>query len=133
MTKKKAKQPIKIDVVRARMTRAAGILAGRLAQLLSGSLLGVEAIAEGHGFLHAFFELVSGGKPLKSWSRNPLDRRPAGDPHPLDLLAEKLSLSPIEVELLLLAGLSEEHEGLAAILRTLHPRNEPRVSVGLAV
>lgn len=41
-------------------------------------------------------------------------------------------LSSIEMQLLVLAGLSEEHEGLASILRTLHPRGEPRATVGLA-
>lgn len=117
----------------ARLTREAGILAGRLSQFLSGSTFSAQALAEGLGFLQAFFEMVSEGRPLTSWSRNPLDRRPEGGPHPLDRLAERLGLSPIEAELLVLGGLSEEHEGFSAILRTLHPRNEPRVSVGLAV
>jgi hypothetical protein len=133
MTDTKATQPIETDEVSARLTREAGILAGRLGQIFSGPLLNVEAIAQGQEFLHAFYESVSGGQPLESWSRNPLDRRPVGDPHPLDLLAEHLLLSELEVELLLFGGLCEEHEGFAAIFRTLHPRNEPRASVGLAV
>ncbi len=120
--------------VNVRLTREVGILAGRLAQFLTGSLPQVASpITEGQEFLQAFFESVSAGRPLSSWSANPLDRRPPGDPHPLDRLADRLKFSPTEVELLLLGGMSEEHEGLAAILRTLHPRGEPRVSVGLAV
>jgi len=120
--------------VNLRLTREVGILAGRLAQFLAGSLPQVAGpITEGQGFLHAFFDSVSEGLPLSSWSANPLDRRLPGDPHPLDRLADRLGFSPAEVELLLLGGMSEEHEGLAAILRTLHPRGEPRVSVGLAV
>lgn len=119
--------------VSARLTREAGILAGRLAQLLAISLpYGDSPVGEDQTFLQAMFEKVAEGQPLSSWSHNPLDRRPRGELHPLDLLAERLKLSGVEVELLLLAGLSEEHEGLAAVLRTLHPRNDPRATVGLA-
>ena len=32
----------------------------------------------------------------------------------------------------MLAGLAEEHEGIAATLRTLHPTGEPRPTLGLA-
>lgn len=120
-------------MVSARLTREAGIIAGRLAQFLSRSLRLEGPIAEGQLFLQAFFESMAGDTPLDSWSRNPLDRSTPGEPHPLDRLALALALPPSEIELLLLSGLSEEHEGLAAILRTLHPRNEPRVTCGLAV
>jgi hypothetical protein len=41
-------------------------------------------------------------------------------------------LSPAEEELVLLAGLPDEHEGLAATFRSLHPAGEPRPTVGLA-
>ncbi|MFL5383929.1 MAG: ATP-binding protein [Longimicrobiaceae bacterium] len=58
-------------------------------------------------------------------------RRPDG-PDPLDRLASAFGLSPVEVELLVLAGLAEEHEGYAGVLRTLHPRAEPRATAGLA-
>lgn len=125
---------VEMENVSMRLTREVGILAGRLAQFLATSLPQVDAsIVEGQGFLQAFFESVSPGHPLAWWSRNPLDRKPPGEPHPVDRLAERLALTSNEIELLLLGGLSEEHEGLAAITRTLHPRHEPRVSVGLAV
>src|SRR4051812_36548027 len=114
--------------VSARLTREAGILAGRLSRFLATSLPpGDGQISEGQQFLQAFFESVADSRPLTSWSRNPLDRAVPGELHPLDRLAQALALSPAEIELLMLAGLSEEHEGLASILRTLHPRNEPRI------
>ena len=52
--------------------------------------------------------------------------------HPLDRVAARFGLSPHEVDLLLLAGLAEEHEGLAGIFRALHPYAEPHLSAGLA-
>jgi hypothetical protein len=56
--------------------------------------------------------------------------RPAAGP--LRRLAAGLRLTPFEVDLLLLAGMSEEHEGYAALLRQIHPQGEPRPTVGLA-
>src|SRR5262245_18279709 len=118
--------------VSARLAREVGLIARRLARFLEASLRGSEsAVAEGTAFLWAMFESVSEGRPPESWSRNPLGRAPAGEIHPLDRVARSMSLSPEDVELLLFAGLSEEHEGLAAILRTMHPRGEPRATVGL--
>jgi hypothetical protein len=54
-------------------------------------------------------------------------------PDPLDLLVFGLGLEDSEADLLLLAGLPEEHEGLADVFRTLHPMHIPRPGVGLAV
>jgi hypothetical protein len=51
---------------------------------------------------------------------------------PLDALAERFVLTPQEVDLLLLAGLPEEHEGIAATFRGLHPQGEPHPTAGLA-
>ncbi len=56
---------------------------------------------------------------------------PGGD-DPVDRLIDALALSPAEVDLLYLAALPEEHEGLASVLRAVHPRREPRATVGLA-
>ena len=116
-----------------RLTLETGLIAGRLANFLATALPSADgAITGGLGFLQAFFESVAGGQSLDSFSRNPQDRQPAGETHPLDRLIDSLSLTSPEIELLLLAGLSEEHEGLAAVLRSLHPRGEPRATVGLA-
>jgi Winged helix domain, variant len=121
--------------VSARMTCEVGIMAGRLARFLDTTLRGSEGVvAESQTFLWAMFESISEGRPLESWSRNPLERSnaiEAGGIDPLDRLAQSLALSLEEVELLLIGGMSEEHEGLAAVLRTLHPRSEPRATVGL--
>jgi hypothetical protein len=51
---------------------------------------------------------------------------------PLDVLADHYQLCAAEIDLLLLAGLAEEHEGLASTMRALHPRGDPRPSAGLA-
>jgi hypothetical protein len=52
--------------------------------------------------------------------------------HPLRRLARALALTPVEVDLVVLAGIPEEHEALAAALRLLHPRGEPRPTLALA-
>jgi hypothetical protein len=124
--------PVETTEISARLTREAGIIGARLSRFLSAARLN-GAANEAQEFLNAFFDSVSPGEPFETLTRNPLDRRPAGKTHPLDRLVERLALSPVEVELLLLGGICEEHEGFASILRLLHPRGEPRASVGLAV
>ncbi|MEV2227888.1 AAA family ATPase [Streptomyces phaeochromogenes] len=52
--------------------------------------------------------------------------------NPLDRLLGHYRISPPEAELVLLAGLPEEHEGLARTFRSMHPRGDARPSVGLA-
>ena len=128
-------EPLTTDTmqVSARLAREVGLLAGRLARFLDVSLRGAEgAVADSNQFLQALFEAVAEGRPLDAWPRDPLTRAPGDELHPLDRLARALALTPAELELLLLGGMSEEHEGLAAVLRTLHPRGEPRATVGLA-
>lgn len=51
---------------------------------------------------------------------------------PLDRLVAAASLTPFDVDLIVLAGLADHHEGLAAVLRAAHPRGEPWASAGLA-
>lgn len=51
---------------------------------------------------------------------------------PLDRLVARFGLSEEEHDLLVLAGLPEEHEGLATTFRGLHPHGEPRPTIGLA-
>ncbi len=119
--------------ISARLTREVGLLAGRLADYLAASLPPNDgAMNDGHAFLWALYESVADGSPLEARRANTQSRRPVATLDPLDRLAGSLALSADEIDLLLLAGLSEEHEGLAAILRALHPRHEPRASVGLA-
>lgn len=51
----------------------------------------------------------------------------------LDALVDAFAMTPIERDLLLLAGLAEDSERCAAALRLVHPRGEPRPTVGLAM
>lgn len=80
--------------------------------------------------------VLDGLPGLTDESRAFLQRLPAGDAgpqaEPLRRLAAGLRLAPLELDLLLLAGLPEEHEGYAALLRQLHPQGEPRPTAGLA-
>ena len=68
---------------------------------------------------------------LRNWASSASTILPEAR-QPLDVLADHYQLCAVEVELLLLAGLAEEHEGLASTLRALHPRGDPRPSAGLA-
>jgi hypothetical protein len=52
-------------------------------------------------------------------------------PQPFDRLVERLGLGPGEADLIMLAGLSEEHEGLASTMRSLNPRGDAYPTVGL--
>jgi hypothetical protein len=69
---------------------------------------------------------------LHTWAAQARREAPDGPPAPLDALAALLGLGAAERRLVLLAGLAEEHEGLAGTLRSLHPLGEPRPTVGLA-
>ncbi|MFF3935654.1 AAA family ATPase [Streptomyces phaeofaciens] len=71
---------------------------------------------------------------LREWAALALAQAPAArlTDTRLDRLARHHRLTPDEVDLLLFAGLPEEHEGLARTLRAMHPTGEPHPSVGLA-
>jgi SpoVK/Ycf46/Vps4 family AAA+-type ATPase len=98
----------------ARMAREAALIAGRLAPLLGEG-------SPDAAFLQAMHETLGGEERVRRAGAQPFDR-----------LAAALSLSPVELDLLALAGLPEEHEGYAAVLRRLHPHGEPFATVGLA-
>lgn len=67
---------------------------------------------------------------LRTWARS-VPR--AGDAvRLLDELARRLDLTDPEVDLVVLAGLPEEHEALAATFRACHPRGEPHPAMSLA-
>ncbi len=51
---------------------------------------------------------------------------------PLDRLVRVLGLTDLEHDLVLLAGLPDEHEGLAGTFRQLNPHGEPHPTAGLA-
>jgi hypothetical protein len=99
------------------MTDRAARTARRVAELLRT----VDESADGNAdFLRAWADAVSTGT----------DAVPAG---PIDRLAAGLALSDLEIDLLVLAGLPEEHDGLADVMRTLHPQRIPRPTAGLAI
>lgn len=107
-------------------------MAGRLAQFLHQQFAGSEkALEEALAFLDYSFAAVAEGRSLDDWQSNSLSQRIAPD-HPLYLLLTFFSLSPDEVDLLLLAGMAEEHEGFADIFRVLHPQGLPHPTIGLA-
>lgn len=101
------------------LTVLAAALARRLAFVLRTSL------STGSGAAEADF--------LEDWADS-TGATPADPPLPATLqrLADGLGLDPIELELVVLAGLPEEHQGLAAALRSMHPAGEPRPTLGLA-
>ncbi len=112
-----------------RLAREVAILAGRLAKLLGQTPVANEdPVAAGIAFLRSVAEPAAGERSLSE--------RMASGAHeivyPIDRLAAAFALAPVEIDLLLLAGMAEEHEGFASLFRTLHPRSEPRPTAGLA-
>jgi hypothetical protein len=70
---------------------------------------------------------------LRSWAQRSIQNAPTPGPAaPLDLLCARRGYGPLEEDLILLAGLPEEHEGLAGTFRALHPSGDPRPTLGLA-
>ncbi len=96
-------------------------LAARLADVLARSVPPQGPIADAIAFLRAYAEA----------SASP-DASARTEPHPIDRLSAALGLSAFEIDLLVLAGMAEEHEGLAGVFRSVHPRGEPRPTAGLA-
>lgn len=99
------------------LSARAAAVADRLADVLAAGCSDESAGAATAGFLREWAAAAS--------------RRPGG-PGPLDRLAGAFGLSSDDVELLVLAGLAEEHEGLADTFRALHPAGTPRPTAGLA-
>jgi hypothetical protein len=102
-----------------RTAREISLLAGRLAAFLDRVLPASGRAADGRQFLEsaAAAAMESAGNRLED---------------PLGRLIQALSLSKTEIELCMLAGMAEQHEGFAAVFRTLHPRGDSRPSAGLA-
>lgn len=51
---------------------------------------------------------------------------------PMQLLIKGLELNDLEVQLVMLAGMAQQHEGYADIFRSLHPTSQPYATVALA-
>jgi hypothetical protein len=107
----------------------------RLTARVADQAIALAAVIERHGSKDAGADRTVAF--LREWAGTSLpDAVPALTrvwlDHPLDRVVSRFGLSRHEVDLLLLAGLAEEHEGLAGILRALHPYAEPHLSAGLA-
>lgn len=103
----------------------------RLTARVAEQAIALAAVIERHGSKDAGADRTA--KFLREWAgTSRLTLLPASPDHPLDRVVAHFGLSRPETDLLLLAGLAEEHEGLAGIFRALHPYAEPHMSAGLA-
>lgn len=106
-----------------------GIMAGKLADMLAAApVASDDGIASSIRFLRGVSPDVSAGRSLSEM----LVAGQCEAAHPLARVADALEFSPVEIDLVVLAGMAEEHEGFASCFRMLHPRGEPRPTVGLA-
>jgi len=104
----------------------------RLARLLE-SALGDDGVGGPVEFLYkrAAADLaLAGGETLPDSTEVLLGMLPG--PSPLARLRDGYGLHDLEIELMLLAGLPEIHEGYADLLRSVNPNNQARVATGLA-
>ncbi len=124
MNETRAPSPWLTSSVDTRLRRGVCRLAARLADALDRAILGDGALTDARGFLRTM-SLGADDRELDVTEE-------AVSASPLDRLIEAFGLSSLELDLVLLAGLAEEHEGFSAVLRALHPRGEPRPTVGLA-
>ena len=71
---------------------------------------------------------------LRSWAKGARAGPDRAEPlrTMLARAADGFGLTHEEIELVVLAGLPDEHEGIATTFRALHPLGEPRPTVGLA-
>jgi hypothetical protein len=115
----------------ARLRRETARLAEALLQLIARvAPEGDRSLAAAVAALQSFAGSVSTAPPAPAGARPLFD--PAAPAHPLDRCAARLGFSAFEVDLLVLAALPDQHESFSALLRLLHPRGEPRPTVGLA-
>ena len=106
-----------------RLGAGVAALAGRLGRLLAAAPATELGVRDAATFLQGMAE----GAPHPSPGT-----QVAAFVDPIDSLVDRLRLTPTERDLILLAGMAEEHEGYASVLRSLHPRGEPRPTSGLA-
>src|SRR5919107_314859 len=115
--------------VAAQLSREVGLLAGRLARMLSDAPVAREtSVAAGIDFLRT----VAAVAPSTSAISERIARGAIDCQTPLERVACAYAFAAVEVDLLLLAGMAEEHEGFASLFRALHPGGAPRPTAGLA-
>jgi len=115
------------------LAREVAIMAGRFAALLRERFSDQpEALSGALEFLDFRYRQVCGAKPAQHW-RDGLASRLQEEPDaPLQRLRDAFSLPDEIIELMVFAGLADEHEGFADIFRTLHPQTQPLPTLGLA-
>ncbi len=99
-------------------------MAGRLAALLEE----LEPDSQKAPFLRLLAEEAGPG----ATDGSVLSRPVATDVQPIDRVAARLGLDALDLDLLVLAGLPGEREGLASVVRDLHPEHRPVATGGLA-
>jgi len=122
--------------MRDALDRGIAHVARRLAALLADVAQGDGALEDARAFL-----LAAAGEPdeggLAASDETGADRMGAWatggpDSEPILRVAAGFSLTPLELDLVVLAGLPDEHEGFAGVLRAVHPRGDPHPTAGLA-
>lgn len=108
-----------LDPVSAELSARAGVLARRVADVVERYCSPESGAPQAVAFLRDW----ANGTSAPPW--------PALET-PFGRLTQHFGLTDEEGDLLILAGLPEEHEGLATTFRSLHPQTEPRPTVGLA-
>ncbi|MFO7567701.1 MAG: ATP-binding protein [Enhygromyxa sp.] len=119
-----ARPPAGVEAGRGTLPLRARVraLAERLSQLLAP--LDSPELPHGGAFLRSMASADAsgpGGARIDQASAEVLER-----------LARVWQLDALDLDLLALAAMPDEHEGYASILQSLHPRSEARASVGLA-
>jgi len=76
------------------------------------------------------FAALAVGESVAACQQAVTDLRSATVNQALDRLEIAYRLSPFEVDVLVLAGLPEEHEAFTRLARSIHPLGEPRLSIG---
>ncbi|MBB3063123.1 ATP-binding protein [Microbulbifer rhizosphaerae] len=114
------------------LKRELAIMAGRFARLLRRRFADdVSPVSVSLNFLEYRYREACGDTPLSDWQGDCRERIATDPQSPLNLLVQRLHLELLQVEMLLVAGLAEEHEGYADIFRSLHPGGLPRPTLGL--
>lgn len=113
------------------------VMAGRLAELLRQRFTNDESpVAASLAFLDFHYGELAGERSLAEncalLGRRRRQPRDSASPQAFDRLRLALHLSELEQDLLILAGLAEQHEGYADIFRSLHPTGLPYPTLGLA-
>ena len=108
------------ETVSRAMTGRAGAAARRLADVVEDKGSPASGAPEAAAFLREWADSVEA------------QTDPVGLVLPLDRLVTAYGLERAEADLVVLAGLAEEHEGVAGTIRELSLRGEPSPTVGLA-